>query len=89
MIDFDFIDWDAPDDPRGNTRHILDAGVSVEEVEEVLLDPRGEPLVSRSTGRPAVRGTTLGGRRLFVVFELDRAGGVTVLRPVTAYDVED
>ena len=53
MVDFDFIDWDDEDDPRGNVRHVAENGVSAEEVEEVLESPDATDGVSRSrvTGR--------------------------------------
>ena len=51
--------WDLPDDPDGNYCHIIDGhDVTVDEVEEVLLDPDADEEVSRSTGRPVVFGWT-------------------------------
>jgi hypothetical protein len=28
MLDFDFIEWDDEDDPRGNVKHIADNGIT-------------------------------------------------------------
>jgi hypothetical protein len=56
------------------------------EAEEVLLNPRSERTVSRSSGLPTVFGWTSTGRHLAVVYELVDDDPLT-LRPVTAYDV--
>jgi hypothetical protein len=87
VIDFDFIDWD--DGPGGNVEHIDAAGLTPEEVEEVLDDPRSTPDTSRSSGLPAVFGWTSTGKYIIVVYRLDTSGGVTVLTPVTAYEVPE
>ena len=60
-MDFDFIEWDSEDDPRGNTQHVADNGLSTDEVEDVIYDPQSRPIQSRSseaTGidRPDVNG---------------------------------
>jgi uncharacterized DUF497 family protein len=76
--------WDLDDDPRGNVRHILEHGISKDEVEEVLRDPSGID-ESRSSGLPIAFGETYTGRIIAVVFEVvddDTA------YPVTAYEVE-
>ncbi len=46
MIAFDFIEWD-----EYNEEHIALNGVTPDEVEEVLCDPKNRPAVSRSSGR--------------------------------------
>ncbi|MBI4492711.1 MAG: BrnT family toxin [Chloroflexi bacterium] len=59
-------DWD-----EGNLRHVAEHGVSPEEAQEALLDPRRVPAPAyRVCGehRRAVLGATLAGRVLFVVF---------------------
>jgi uncharacterized DUF497 family protein len=85
MIDA-IIAWDMEDDPQGNVKHIAEHGISMEEVEEVLLNeinPVGE---SRSSGRPITIGETSTGRRIAVVWEgsLDNP---LVIRPITAYEI--
>ena len=50
MIDFDIIEWD-----EHNEEHVALNGVTPDEVEEVLSDPKNRPAVSRSTGRPSGR----------------------------------
>ena len=80
------IAWDDEDDPRGNVRHIADNDLTVDEVESVLLDPDAEELVSRSSGRPAVRGTTDTGRVIVVVYGV-ASDDPLVIRPITAYEV--
>ncbi len=86
MIDFDLIAWDDDDDPRGNVQHIAANGLTIEEVEQVLDDPGNRPTVSRSTGRPAVLGTTATGQDIIVVYEVLETEPVVVIRPMTAYE---
>ncbi len=88
MFDFDFLEWDEDDDPRGNIQHIALNGLVPEEVEDVLLRPglprRREP----PDGGPARFGWTLTGKHIIVVHEITTDSGISVLRPVTAYEVE-
>ena len=86
MIDFDLIAWDDEDDPRGNVEHIASNGLSVEEVEQVLHDSINRPIISRSTGRPAVFGTTATGKDILVVYEVLETEPIIVIRPITAYE---
>ena len=78
--------WDLEDDPDGNVRHLREHDVTIEEAEEVLLDPQSSRAVSRSSGMPTAFGWTSTGRHLTVVYELVDDDPLT-LRPVTAYDV--
>jgi uncharacterized DUF497 family protein len=77
--------WDLEDDPHGNVQHLREHDVSIEEAEEVLLDPRSSRAVSRSSGLPTAFGWTSTGRHLAVVYELVDDDPLT-LRPVTAYE---
>lgn len=88
MVEYDFIDWDDPDDPAGNTRHVGENGVTAEEFEEVLGSPTASDDVSRSTGRPVRFGWTSTGKHIVVVYEVAGDGRYTVVRPVTAYEVD-
>ena len=88
MSDFDFVDWDDEDDPTGNVLHIALNGLLPEEVEDVLYDPDARDDVSRSTGRPARFGWTSTGKHIIVIYEIAGDSGITVVRPVTAYEVE-
>ncbi len=75
--------WDLNDDPEGNVQHIIEHGVSAEEVEEVFLNATDAD-VSRSSGRHVVFGDTDAGRHLMIVYdEIDE----DTVYPVTAYDV--
>jgi len=78
--------WDLEDEPDGNVQHLRDHDVTIEEAEEVLLDPQSSRAVSRSSGLPTAFGWTSTGRHLAVVYELVDVDPLT-LRPVTAYDV--
>jgi hypothetical protein len=42
-MEFDFVEWDGVSEPRGNTQHIADNGLTVDEVEDVLHDPASQP----------------------------------------------
>jgi hypothetical protein len=78
--------WDAPDDPHGNHTHIFTRhDVTLEEVEEVLRDPRRRTL-SRTTGWPICFGWTSSGKYLAVVYE-DVWPDPCTVRPITAYIV--
>lgn len=61
MIDVTII-WDLEDDPEGNVQHLAEHGITVEEAEEVLHDPRSRTGRSRRTGRPQVFGSTSTGK---------------------------
>ncbi len=78
--------WDLEDDPEGNVQHLREHDVSIDEAEEVLLDPRSSRAVSHSSGLPTAFGWTATGRHLAVVYELVDEDPLT-FRPVTAYDV--
>jgi hypothetical protein len=78
--------WDLEDDADGNVQHVREHDITIEEAEEVLLDPGSSRAVSRSSGLPTVFGWTSTGRYLAVVYELVEDDPLT-LRPVTAYEV--
>ena len=63
--------------------HLAEHGVSQEDFQEVVSNPRRVG-VSRSSGRPCCWGETVDGRELFCVYEyLDDL----MILPVTAYEV--
>jgi hypothetical protein len=77
--------WDLPEDPGGNVQHIATHNITIDEVEEVLLDRDSEDTISRSSGRPITFGYTSSGRYLAVVWEHVDDNPLT-LYPITAYD---
>ena len=85
MID---VIWDLDDDRDGNVQHILEHGVTKEEVEEVLSAPDAGLGTSRSSGQPATFGYTRDSRYLIVIWEHIFDDPLTVY-PVTAYDVPE
>jgi uncharacterized DUF497 family protein len=88
LLDFDYVEWDEPDDPSGNVDHIAAAGLTPEEVEDVLYAPDPDMDTSDNTGRDAVFGTTRSGKYIIVVYERTEENGVIVIRPITGYEVE-
>lgn len=78
--------WDLEDDRDGNVQHLRDHDVTIEEAEEVLLNPQSSRVSSRSSGRPTAFGWTSTDRHLAVVYEVVDDNPL-MLRPVTAYDV--
>ncbi len=72
-------------EPGGNVEHIAEHGLTPEDVESVICSPF-EKKISRSSGRPAVTGTTPDGRLILVVYE--QFDDITVY-PVTAFEVEE
>jgi len=88
-MDFDFVEWDSDDDPRGNTQHIADKGLSIDEVEDVVYNPRSRPVQSRSSRRPALIGQTSTGKTIIVIYERHKDAELLVVRPVSAYEIEE
>lgn len=86
MIDA-IVAWDMEDDPKGNVQHVATNGITVEEVEEVLLNENNPVGESRSSGRPITFGETSTGKRIAVVWE-QALDNPLVIRPVTAYEVD-
>jgi hypothetical protein len=85
MIDA-LVAWDMEDDPKGNVQHIAAKGITMEEVEEVLLNEKNPVGESRSSGRPITFGETSTGKRIAVVWE-QALDNPLVIRPVTAFEV--
>ncbi len=88
----DLIAWDVEDDPDGNYQHIVGAGeVTAEEVEEVLSNHHGSHpnAYSDTTGNPIIFGTTSRGKRIAVVYSDESDSDLVVIRPVTAYPVQE
>jgi len=88
-MDFDFVEWDSEDDPRGNTQHIADNGLSIDEVEDAIYHPKSRPVQSRSSRRPALIGRTSTGKTIIVIYERHNDAGIVVIRPVSAYEIEE
>jgi hypothetical protein len=86
MIDA-VIAWDMEDDPDGNVQHIVDNGITVEEVEDVLLNEDNPVGVSRASGRPVTFGETSSRRQIAVVWE-QASDDPLVIRPITSYEIE-
>jgi hypothetical protein len=78
--------WDLEDYPEGNVQHIAERGITVEEAEEVLLDPRSRTGKRRRSGRPQVFGWTSTGKYITVVWE-EVSDDPRMIYPVTAYEV--
>lgn len=78
--------WDLEDDVDGNVQHLREHDVTIDEAEEVLLNPQSSRVPSRSSGRPTAFGWTSTGRHLAVVYEVVDENPL-MLRPITAYDV--
>jgi uncharacterized DUF497 family protein len=83
------IDWDDPEDEGGNTAHIAEHGLTLEEVEFALFDENTTFDVSESSGRPIAFGNTATGRFIAVVFEVLNLADPLIIRPITAYDVPE
>ena len=85
MLDVEIV-WDLEDDPDGNVRHIAEHGITVDEAESVLRDPRSQSARSRRTGRPQVFGWSHTGKFITVVWE-EVNDDPRMIYPVTAYEV--
>ena len=78
------IDWD-----EDNIAHVAEHGLTPEEVESVLRNPRAEGDVSRSSGEELVQGCTFTGRWIVVIYEVSNASDPMIIRPITAYEPDD
>ncbi len=78
--------WDMEDDPDGNVQHIAEHGITVDEAEAVLNDPRSRSGRSRRTGRPQTFGWTPTGKFITVIWE-EVHDDPRMIYPVTAYEV--
>jgi hypothetical protein len=78
--------WDPDDDPDGNIQHIAENALTVDEVEDVLLNPDNETLISRPSRRPITFGWTFTGRHIAVVWETV-CDDPKMIRVRTAYEV--
>ena len=83
------IDWDEPSEEGSNTAHIVEHGMTPEEVESALFDDDTTFDVSDSSGRPIAFGTTATGRFIALVFEVVNVADPLIIRPITAYDVPE
>jgi hypothetical protein len=72
--------------PPKYIQHIAEHGVTVDEVEEVLHDPRSRVGRSRRSGRPQTFGWTSTGKFITVIWE-EVADDPRMIYPVTAYEV--
>jgi hypothetical protein len=86
MIDA-IVAWDMEEDAQGNVQHVAQHGITMEEVEEVLLNENNPVGESRTSGRPVTFGETSTGKRIAVVWE-QASDNPLVIRPVTAYELE-
>lgn len=77
--------WDLPDDPDGNVQHIEEHGLTIDEVEDVLLNPRNKVVTSRSSGYPLTRGWTSTDRFICVIWEVVNEDP-KMIRVRTAYE---
>jgi hypothetical protein len=84
----DFFEWDDEDFDRGNTRHILSAGYSPEDIEDAILGHRGPIGRTRQTNRPMID-ADIDGDLTRIIFEIDADGDLVVVTPITAFPVED
>ena len=73
--------WDDEDDLRGNMQHVLDHGLSIEDVGDAMAHPAARG-TSKSSGLPCVWGYTRDGTYAFVVYEQVEEDSARV---VTAY----
>ena len=78
--------WDMPDEPDGNVAHIAEHGITEDEVEDVVQNPRNSTDSSDSSGRPMTFGWTETGKHIAVVWEHVDDDPLTIY-PITAYEV--
>jgi hypothetical protein len=72
-------------DPEGNVAHIAEHDIAIDEVEDVLYDPRNTTGPSNNAGRMLTCGWTETGRFLCVAWERAEDNPL-IVKPVTAFD---
>jgi len=71
-----------------NEAHIAEHGLTIDDVESVLLNPKSKTDISKSSGRSLRFGHTPSGIYIAVAFDvLDELDGLVY--PVTAYEVQE
>jgi hypothetical protein len=78
--------WD--DETGGNVEHIVEHGLTPEEVDEVLLNDSIPTAYSSSTGRPSKFGYTSTGKYIIVVWD-ELSDDPRMIYPATAYEVPE
>jgi hypothetical protein len=77
--------WDEDDDPDGNVAHIAEHDITIDEVEDVLYNPRNTTGPSNHAGRMLTCGWTETDR--FICVSWERAeDDPLIVKPVTAFD---
>lgn len=84
-MSIDFIYWDLDDEPDGNVQHIGEHGISVDEYEEVVLNPHNPVVESRTSDNFITFGYTSSGVHIAAVWELV-SDDPKAIRPVTAFE---
>ena len=77
--------WDEDDDPDGNVAHIAEHGIDIDEVEDVLYNPKNRTGPSTHSGRMLTCGWTETGRFLCVAWE-HASKNPLIVKPVTAFE---
>ncbi len=77
--------WDEDDEPEGNVAHIAEHDITIDEVEDILYDPRNRTGPSNHLGRMLTCGWTETDRFICVAREKVEANPF-VVRPVTAFE---
>lgn len=77
--------WDMEDEPDGNVQHVAEHGITIEEFEEVVLNPKNPVTESRSSDNFITFGYTSTGKHIAVVWELV-SDDPKAIRPVTAFE---
>lgn len=85
VVYIDIIYWDLEDEPDGNVQHIAEHGISIDEYEEVVLNPKNSVAESRSSDNFITFGDTATGKHIAAIWELV-SYEPKAIRPVTAFE---
>lgn len=77
--------WDLEDEPDGNIQHIAEHGITVDEFEEVVFNPKNPVAESRSSDNFITFGYTSTGKHIAAIWELV-SDEPRAIRPVTAFE---
>lgn len=84
-MQIEVIYWDMEDEPDGNVEHVAEHGITIDEFEDVVLNPNNPVVESRSSDNFITFGYTSTGKHIAAVWALV-SDEPRAIRPVTAFE---
>ena len=80
--------WDLEEEPGGNIQHLVEHGISIDEFEEVVLNPKNPVTGSRSSDNFITFGHTSTGKHIAAIWEIVTDEPRSI-RPITAFEAPE